>query len=300
MDTHIQDDDFIVFEEREALPIVENKIIIKNEENNIKNEEENKIIIKSKKVKTTACGKRKLFPKILITRIPKNVKEGDIIENLKDKNPWLRYLIKNEDDFKLVATLKADTYGRPQYAIKCSPQIRRNIAACGDELNILGTFCKVYDKYHVLRCIKCQKFGHKHDLCRGELVCPKCGGEHWLRECISEVSTCLHCQGPHITGDRVCQKYKEEEASVKDRTDHGEHLEVFKPDLQSERAERENIAKQQKIIKQEAQRKKKKAKSNITVVLGDQVIITNLCKTRKYKKDMYRYFNLIDTLQLTE
>ncbi|XP_066955365.1 uncharacterized protein [Macrobrachium rosenbergii] len=258
MYTDVQDDDFfpsnhtdskdyehciIEFKESAALPTVENA-----------------------EVNNAARGIRTLSPKILITRIPKYVNEEDIIENIKDKNPWLRYLIKNEDDFKKVATLNADTNGRPQYVIKCSPQIRRNVAARGDKLYILDKFgdekfCKVYDRYHVVRCTKCQKFGHKLNQCRGELVCPKCGRRHWLRDCNSETSTCLLCQGPHITGNRSCQKYKEQEARIKDRTDHGEHLEVIMPDLKSERAERKNrTTKQQKTIKQEAQRKEKEKK----------------------------------------
>ncbi|XP_066955373.1 uncharacterized protein [Macrobrachium rosenbergii] len=145
---------FQKFEESEALPVVESN--------------------------TAACENRKLIPKIMISRVPEDVKEEDVIENIKNKNPWLRYLIKDEDDFKKVATVQADAKGRPGYIIKCSPKIRRNVAARGDKLYILDKFgdekfCKVYDRYHVIRCTKCQKFGHKLGQCRGELVCPKCG-----------------------------------------------------------------------------------------------------------------------------
>ncbi|XP_066955372.1 uncharacterized protein [Macrobrachium rosenbergii] len=236
---------FQKFEESEALPVVESN--------------------------TAACENRKLIPKIMISRVPEDVKEEDVIENIKNKNPWLRYLIKDEDDFKKVATVQADAKGRPGYIIKCSPQIRRNVAARGDKLYILDKFgdekfCKVYDRYHVIRCTKCQKFGHKLGQCRGELVCPKCGKGHWLRDCNSETSTCFLCKGPHITGNRSCQKYKEQEARIKDRTDHGEHLEVIMLDLQSEGAERKNITtKQQKTIKQEAQRKKKEENIQVNV-----------------------------------
>jgi len=54
---------------------------------------------------------------------------------------------------------------------------------------------KCYESINVLRCFKCNLFGHKECDCESEdYVCPKCSGKHKLSECKSDVICCANCE----------------------------------------------------------------------------------------------------------
>ncbi|XP_068202425.1 uncharacterized protein [Palaemon carinicauda] len=170
----------------------------------------------------------KLFPKIRIENIPEYYANESIIDCIKDKNPWIENLVRNVNHFKMVTAMKTKISGLRHIVIKCSPKVRKNLKVRGDKLYVLDDYVMIYDNYHVVRCFKCQEFGHVIDKCTGRLVCPKCWEEHWMKDCTLFRATCLYCHGRHITGNKSCKRYKEEEEKVKEATDHGEHEEVMK------------------------------------------------------------------------
>ena len=75
----------------------------------------------------------------------------------------------------------------------------------------------------VIKCHRCQGFGHIARLCRSNL--PKCGkcGEtsHESDSCTSSVLKCAHCNENHITGDKSCKVMKQKLEQIKERYNYG-------------------------------------------------------------------------------
>ena len=84
-----------------------------------------------------------------------------------------------------------------------------------------------YVKYNVrkyvprpLMCYTCGEYGHGSRACKGRETCLKCGEEkHVGRECDMK---CLHCGSTsHSCGNRVCEKWVEENEICKVKADRG-------------------------------------------------------------------------------
>ena len=61
-----------------------------------------------------------------------------------------------------------------------------------------------------LRCLKCQKFGHGQNTCRGRLTCARCGQfDHESKTCQNEIA-CTNCDGKHFAYSRECSRWKME------------------------------------------------------------------------------------------
>ena len=71
----------------------------------------------------------------------------------------------------------------------------------------------------VIKCNKCQNFGHIARLCRGAERCGKCSNNHNTKNCTAEPNDycCFHCKENHQTGDKECQVMKEKEELIKNR-----------------------------------------------------------------------------------
>lgn len=62
----------------------------------------------------------------------------------------------------------------------------------------------------VLRCFRCQKYGHTIGVCTGPVRCVRCAGDcDNFRECVNPMK-CLHCGGPHRSGSGICKVYREQ------------------------------------------------------------------------------------------
>jgi hypothetical protein len=67
---------------------------------------------------------------------------------------------------------------------------------------MVGWFpCRVQECLDVMRCYKCQGFGHKSMKCTNETICAKCGGKHEYKECKSEIEQCVNCMNVNKTAN---------------------------------------------------------------------------------------------------
>ena len=75
---------------------------------------------------------------------------------------------------------------------------------------------------NLVRCYKCQKFGHTKFNCRKNEVCTKCGQEDHtdFLECKNEAK-CVNCQGKHASNDKECPKWKEEKEIQRIKAERG-------------------------------------------------------------------------------
>lgn len=61
------------------------------------------------------------------------------------------------------------------------------------KVNVGWDRCKIVEAVDVLRCFKCSSYGHKANACLNALCCPKCGEEHEVTNCLSNVERCVNC-----------------------------------------------------------------------------------------------------------
>lgn len=52
---------------------------------------------------------------------------------------------------------------------------------------------RVVEYIPIVRCYKCQAYGHVANVCKGALRCPKCADSHMVTECKSVKLTCSNC-----------------------------------------------------------------------------------------------------------
>ncbi|XP_064461691.1 uncharacterized protein LOC135371633 [Ornithodoros turicata] len=69
------------------------------------------------------------------------------------------------------------------------------------------------------RCFKCQRFGHHSQVCRGQLVCPKCASTNHSQESCGNAFHCVNCQGDHPAYSRTCPRFKDEKEVLKIKTE---------------------------------------------------------------------------------
>ena len=62
----------------------------------------------------------------------------------------------------------------------------------------------------VMRCFKCQLYGHGADQCRGRVRCAACGQGHDWKDCPNKSAPkCARCSGSHSAAYMGCPTYKE-------------------------------------------------------------------------------------------
>lgn len=81
------------------------------------------------------------------------------------------------------------------WVIEVDPGTRKSLLA-REKVYLAWSACHVKDHVRVIRCYKCQKYGHLQDTCRSEKeICGRCGMNHDTRDCCNlELSPrCTNC-----------------------------------------------------------------------------------------------------------
>lgn len=99
-----------------------------------------------------------------------------------------------------------------------------------DLMDVLSDRIKILDQRFILeefkpvprviKCNRCQSFGHIARRCRSVTSqCGKCGeGGHESNSCTSSTKKCVHCKDEdHITGDKSCSIMKQKLQEIKNR-----------------------------------------------------------------------------------
>ena len=102
-----------------------------------------------------------------------------------------------------------------------------------DLLDVMADRVKIFNQRYlmeefkplprVIKCNRCQAFGHIARRCRAaKPTCGKCGEEsHETMACSSSARKCTHCKEGHETGDKNCKIMKEKLAEIKQRSQYG-------------------------------------------------------------------------------
>ena len=103
-----------------------------------------------------------------------------------------------------------------------------------DLMDVISDRIKVFEQRYlleefkpmprVIKCNRCQVFGHIARRCRSETsLCGKCGTKgHESDKCLSTLKKCVHCKKDgHITGDKSCEVMKQKLDEIKQRSQYG-------------------------------------------------------------------------------
>ncbi|KAG8175587.1 hypothetical protein JTE90_018880 [Oedothorax gibbosus] len=143
----------------------------------------------------------------------------------------------SENDFKTEVEALGETMGKPITIIKSFKngkvvtQTQNFIieveAQVAENLLKLSRFVLNFNRiriqryFNILRCFKCQRFGHAAHSCSWDTTCAKCAGAHDTRQCDSgsKVERCANCLGNrtkagaqkfdhhHRADSRLCDSY---------------------------------------------------------------------------------------------
>ena len=112
-----------------------------------------------------------ICPKVTIVDIQCDINDGDIIEEIFDKNPRLKNFISdNKLNFDLLFTKENNSKSNKSAIFKVSPELRNYLV---NEMNgkvFIGLMqCRLFDRYFIKKCRKCQNFGHFTNVCKSEI-----------------------------------------------------------------------------------------------------------------------------------
>jgi hypothetical protein len=159
-------------------------------------------------------------PRLLIKDIPANINDTTFLSALYNQNVKDELKIKESDflaDIRIVRRRQA-AYGRKWIGIELSPEIRRHFIATKEKLFIDFAACRFIDDVEIVRCLKCQQYGHVSKYCsEAKSTCAICADQHDTRECPktndkSFKPVCASCKrfkknDDHKTGSQSCPTY---------------------------------------------------------------------------------------------
>lgn len=79
----------------------------------------------------------------------------------------------------------------------------------------LAVRVKMYKSNKLPQRFNCQQYGHSSYCCARKTICVRCGENHRVVDCTSEVRKCAHCLEEHTANYRGCPKFKQAANSYK-------------------------------------------------------------------------------------
>ena len=149
------------------------------------------------------------LPHISITDISKETNEdvskgefkNELIQQIRCQNHQLDSLIDSGHEFNILFVKSAQQGTKCTAIVRVSTKIRDVIKSNRNRVFIGINSCRVFERFFIKRCNKCQEFGHyKADCTKKEEVCGFCGGAHASEGCSLKDSkdfskfSCTNCK----------------------------------------------------------------------------------------------------------
>lgn len=145
----------------------------------------------------------KFAPRLLIKRVPSELKSGDVKADLIAQNLYgMANLEQEQEHIRVITALSTKRRdGTPSpfadWVVEVTPKIRQFIMRDTISRVFLSwASCPVRDHLRLNRCYKCQKFGHHSKDCQSEAACAKCAGANETKDCAASPeipSKCINC-----------------------------------------------------------------------------------------------------------
>ena len=120
------------------------------------------------------------------TQTEQTQRKEDFKQRLLDKNHFLDTLVTSGETFNILFMKPpGNGYNNYQIVARVTPAIRDAIHRNSNKLFIKATSVRVYDRFYVKRCFKCNGFGHYTAGCNGDISCGICctEGAHESKDC---------------------------------------------------------------------------------------------------------------------
>lgn len=188
---------------------------------------------------------KKLNPKVTISDIAGELTTAqEVYDEILRKNEEIREQVEvHQEELKVIFLHSDDRYA----VVQMSKKIRELLRVKNDRINLDFQIHTVKDRFHVIQCYRCQKFGHKADsvLCpkkdTDEVVCSFCSGNHRFKDCQLkkdhklDAKCCSNCKTSrskidqlnatsHTSGSYQCPFFIMEKERVMSRTAGAENL----------------------------------------------------------------------------
>ena len=161
--------------------------------------------------------------------VTEKLSKNQIESAICSQNKVIHDLVESGEELSVIFT--RDPPPNKDYyhvTVRVSPLIRAAIKSSGNKLYLSKRVCNVADNFHVLRCNKCQAFGHYASKCAEETpqVCGYCSEQHKSAECHLKDSPphthkCANCAtssltaAGHNTFSMKCPAYKIQQDKLK-------------------------------------------------------------------------------------
>lgn len=174
---------------------------------------------------------KKRNPRIMIYDVDMPEDPNELIEDVYKQNIESTEIDIDtfKTEFKCVHTYKRKDPKdlRVTMVAECSARVR-NLVRARDRLYIGWQSCRVKDFNPLVRCFKCQSFGHVAKYCRGKHVCPHCAEDHEAKECKNgnRPPKCANCSAAkknpdHSINDPKCPEFARATKIAHERIDYG-------------------------------------------------------------------------------
>lgn len=133
-------------------------------------------------------------------------------------------------EFKIVHEYKRKDPGDSRLAlvVECTARVR-NVIRRNDRIYVGWQSCRIKDYNPLVRCYKCQSFGHVAKYCKNKVVCPHCAEGHEGKECKNKnrPARCANClsakkDSGHAIGHPRCPEYVRATKIAHEKIDYGQ------------------------------------------------------------------------------
>jgi len=164
---------------------------------------------------------RARWPKVLIYDVDRVETRESIPGLLAEQNPTLGLTRENSAEAILPLFRRGPKTGDSVWWVcSVSPDTYRKLV--GRRVYLGMSCCRVVEYSDVVRCFKCQRFGHIASGCKSDKdVCGRCAGNHRTAECKVETRKCTNCGSANSAGHKGCISRMRAEISSARRTDFG-------------------------------------------------------------------------------
>jgi len=136
-------------------------------------------------------------------RVPPDLKEEDLLENLEHQKVTYIKRFKNKDSGWSTTVFLQFSFPRLPTEVRVEYLLFK-VKSCIPK---------------PLRCFNCNRFGHVASNCHGKKRCSNCGGEHEWKQC-SALVKCPNCAGEHSASDKICPRFTKESVVLKIKHTH--------------------------------------------------------------------------------
>lgn len=174
---------------------------------------------------------KKRNPRVMIYDVELPEDQGEFVEDVYAQNfgEAKMDLETFRNEFRYVHKYKKkdpkDT--RVSLVIETSARVR-NLLRMRDRIFIGWQSCRLKDYNPLVRCFKCQAFGHVSKYCKGQNVCPHCAEDHVLTECPNKEKPliCPNCTAAkkdanHAISNPKCPEFIRATKIAYERIDYG-------------------------------------------------------------------------------